>query len=121
MPTGLREMSKSCNGTEGVVVNDGMCLSGLRPSLLVTNASGTYLNSRRAGPKGGRQDAWSHLGRKCWNHSYGYASSIFTQPCLTRTHPHKCVGNVFEQPIGWPEGRKAGCLESFRILVQFAG
>ncbi len=90
-------MSKSCNVTGGPVIHDGLCLSGLRPSLL------------------------DNLGRKCWNHSYGYASSIFAQPCLSRTHPLKCVGNVFEQPPGWPEGRKAGCLESFRTLVQFPG
>ena len=95
-----------------------LLLSGLRPSLPDTNSARTNLNSRKAGPKGGRQDAWSHLEQKRRSNNYGYSSGVFVQPCLARTHPHKFVGNELGQPRGWPEGRKAGCLESFRTLVQ---
>ncbi len=40
---------------------------------------------------------------------------------LIRTRPHKFVRKEFEQPLGWAEGRRAGCPESFRTLVQLAG
>ena len=62
-----------------------------------------------------------NLERKRRHHSYGYACDDLVQPDLARTHPHKFVGNELEQPTGWPEGRKAGGLESLRTLVQFPG
>ncbi len=58
-----------------------------------------------------RQDAGSDTPS---SHSNGYASSGDHPTCLagSPTKSHETAGSGFEQPTGWPEGRKAGCLKS---------